>query len=158
VTQVGGHDSLKWLIVLLLGTAASAFGTLATNGVTVRRPHNSVRLWSESLANQQLTYVAFFFSFLAAFDFTEDYKNLCFLEIFLCLIFFIGGMINIRRHEEFITTDHVRCTQQCTSRLQGATIWKILGINSILGIVSLLFTLGLVLSLRLGRQPVLTPR
>src|ERR1700719_1545736 len=56
VTQFAGHDSLKWLVVLLLGTAASAFGTLATNGVTVQRPHNSIRLWSECLANQQLTY------------------------------------------------------------------------------------------------------
>ena len=105
MTQFGGHDSLKWLVVLLLGTAANAFGTLATNGVTVRRSHNSIRLWSESLANQQLTYVAFFFSLLAAFDFSEDYKNLCSLEIFLCLIAFIGGLINIRRHEEFIIAD-----------------------------------------------------
>lgn len=152
MTGFGGHDSMKWLIVLFLGTAASAFGTLATNGVTVRRAHNSIRLWSESLANQQLTYVAFFCSFLAAFDFTEDYKNLCFLEIFFSLIFFIVGLINIRRHEEFVEADHERCAPKCANRLKGDAVWNILGTNTILGVASLAFTLGLVLSLQLGKR------
>jgi len=152
VTQFGGHLSLKWLVVLLLGTAASAYGTLATNGVTVRRAHNSIRLWSESLANQQLTYIAFFFSLLAAFDFTEDYKNLCFLEILFCLGFFICGLLNIRKHDEYIFADHETCDEKCASPLKWSTRWHILGVNTLLSIPSLLFALCLVLFLQAGRR------
>ncbi len=153
VTQFAGHDSLKWLVVLLLGTSASAFGTLATNGVTVQRPHNSIRLWSECLANQQLTYVAFFFSLLAAFNLTEDYKNLCFLETFVCLIFFIVGMINVRGHGKSIAADHRSCPDDCTRPLSATVRWRLLGWNTVLATISLLIVLGLVLSLGQARVP-----
>jgi hypothetical protein len=76
-----------WLSVLIVGSFATLLGTVAPNFITVRRPHNFVRLLNEALAGQHLTYVGFFPALPAAHDLTELCKNLCLAGMLSSIVF-----------------------------------------------------------------------
>lgn len=151
--RVLSSENFNWLIVLIVGTAATAVGTVLTNGVTVRRGHNRIRLWSEVWANQHLTYIAFFPALLVAQkNLSEFYKNSSFGVMFIALILFVIGLMNIRAHEGIIAADHADCKgETCNTMLQKKSQIKIIRLNWILGCFSLVLSLLLLFSLQFGK-------
>jgi hypothetical protein len=130
---------------------------VVTNAVTVRRSHNGIRLWSETLAGNQLTYLAFFFALFAAFDLREIYKDLCFIAILLSLVFFAIGLLNNRTHEQLVlSANHPKCDENCAQALDAGIRKRILGVNPALAIASFVMTVALVLALQYGKKKVET--
>jgi Mn2+/Fe2+ NRAMP family transporter len=151
--RVLSSENFNWLIVLIVGTAATTVGTVLTNGVTVRRAHNEIRLWSEVWANQHLTYIAFFPALIVAQkNLNELYKNSCFTVMFLCLIFFVIGLLNVRKHDDMIKDDHTDCKETCNTGLKKETRVKIVRLNWSLACLSLALSLLLLFSLQFGKE------
>ncbi len=127
---------------------------MVTNAVTVRRSHNGIRLWSEILAGNQLTYLAFFFALFAAFDLKEMYKDLCIIVVLLSLVFFVVGLLNNRTHEQLVIgAKHPHCDENCTDMLDATVRRRILGRNPELAVLSFALTLALILALQYGKKP-----
>lgn len=152
-SKVLSPENFNWAIVLILGTLTTAVGTVFTNGVTVRRGHNRIRLWSEVWANQHLTYIAFFPALLVGTKgLSEAYENLCFAVMVLSLILFVIGLMNIRRHDGIVAGDHAGCAgETCNQALKKASEAAIIRLNWSLGCVSLMLSLIMLFSLQFGK-------
>jgi hypothetical protein len=151
--KVLNPENFNWAVVLILGTLTTAVGTVFTNGVTVRRGHNRIRLWSEVWANQHLTYIAFFPALIVAQKgLNEAYKNICFVVMFFSLVFFGIGLMNIRRHDTIVAGDHAGCAgETCNQALKKASKTDIIRLNWSLGCVSLMLSLVMLFSLQFGK-------
>jgi len=153
LAQIFHALNLNWLLVLIVGTAATAIGTVLTNAVTVTRPHNELRLWSEVLVNQHLTYFAFFPALITALDLTEFYKNSCFAVLLVSFVFFVLGLMNIRGHDKAIEKDHKHtCSDTSCETLGKEATDKIICLNATLSAMSLILAALLVFSLQFGKK------
>ena len=72
--------------------------------------------------------------------------------MFVCLIFFVIGLLNVRKHEDIIKDDHSDCKETCNKPLPKKTRVKIVRLNWSLGCVSLALSLLLLFSLQFGKE------
>ena len=153
-------ENFTWLFVFAVGTFGTAFGVLVANGMTVKRAHNRVRLWSEVLANQHLTSLAFFPALIVAFkkQLSDMYEWACFALIFMSVTFFVLGMFNIKEHERYLAGDHP-CSgrEDCAAVLQPQTRREIGRLNLILALVSAIGSIVLIFCLQLGKEATSVP-
>lgn len=144
---------ILWVQTLVAAIAAAVVATMVDNAVKGEdtRPHNSLLLFNECLAEHHTAYLIFFIALATGSSFSRYWgTGTLTLAFILWLLFYVKGIRSITRHWEIIDTDHT-CSAECTIKLDPKTIFKICGWNTIFA--ASLFATSIYLSCITTKNP-----
>lgn len=128
---------ILWISVLVATIIGALFTTVLDNlvkGIRSQRPHNSILLFNECLAEHQSAYVVFFVAMLSGAEFSVPWaKPWLAIALMLSFIFYSVSVAYTAGYDSMLARDHGCGKVPCPQKLALSTVLKMMWVHLLLG-------------------------